>query len=100
MEMVTTLLEMAEAGRSRPGAGLHLVLAGVRQRLRLPTRRPLAWAGALVAAVVLGAFGAAAGTWAGWQTAASVSHDGELRALNAALTGMPARPPSTASGRR
>jgi hypothetical protein len=91
-EMVTTLLEMAEAGRGRPGRGQawHLVLCGLRQRFRLPAGRPLAWVGALLAAVVLGAFGAAGGTWLGWQTAASVPSDRELRALNAAMTGMPA----------
>jgi hypothetical protein len=91
-EMVTTLLEMVEAGRGRPSRGqaLHLVLCGLRQRFRLPASRPLAWVGALLAAVVLGAFGAAGGTWLGWQTAASVPSDRELRALNAAMTGMPA----------
>jgi hypothetical protein len=91
-EMVTTLLEMAEAGRGRPSRGqaLHLVLCGLRQRFRLPSGRPLAWAGALLAALVLGAFGAACGTWLGWQTAASVPSDREVRALNAAMTGMPA----------
>jgi hypothetical protein len=91
-EMVTTLLEMAEAGHGRPSRGLalHLVLSGLRQRFRLPAGRPLAWAAALLAAVVLGAFGAAGGTWLGWQTAASVPSDRELRALNAAMTGMPA----------
>jgi hypothetical protein len=89
-EMVTTLLEMAEAGRPSRGPACHLVLCGLRQRFRLPARRPLAWVGALLAAVVLGAFGAAGGTWLGWQTAASVPSDRELRALNAAMTGMPA----------
>lgn len=91
-EMVTTLMEMAEAGGGRPSRGqaLHLVLCGVRQRFRLPAGRPLAWAGALLAAVVLGAFGAAGGTWLGWRTAAAVPSAGELRALNAAMTGMPA----------
>ncbi|WP_433381251.1 hypothetical protein ACQPZX_16760 [Actinoplanes sp. CA-142083] len=103
-EMVTTLLDMAESGR-RPGLGLsaHLVLCGLRQRFRLPARRPLAWLAALLAAVALGAFGAAAGTWLGWQTAVAVPSDGELRALNAAMTGMPApaavyREPSAMKG--
>jgi hypothetical protein len=104
-EMVTTLLEMAESGRGRPGRGqaVHLVLSGLRQRFRVPARRPLAWVAAVLAAVVLGGFGAAAGTWLGWQTAASVPSDGELRALNAAMTGMPApaavyREPSAMKG--
>ncbi|BCJ39438.1 hypothetical protein GCM10010168_63140 [Actinoplanes ianthinogenes] len=91
-EMITTMLDMAAAGRGGPtrGQALHLILCGLRQRFRLPARRPLAWVGAVLAAVVLGAFGATAGTWLGWQTAASIPSDGELRALNAAMTGMPA----------
>jgi hypothetical protein len=92
VEMLTTLLEMAEAGPGRPrrGQAVHLFLCGVRQRFRLPAGRPLAWVGALLAAVVLGAFGAVGGTWLGWQPAASVPSDRELRTLNAAMTGMPA----------
>ena len=43
-EILTTLLEMAEDGRK---PGVHLVLAGLRQRFRLPARRPLAWVAAL-----------------------------------------------------
>jgi hypothetical protein len=86
-EMVTTMLELAE---SRRGQAVHLVLCGLRQRFRLPAGRPLAWAGAVLAAVVLGAFGAAGGTWLGWQPAASIPSDRELRALGAAMTGMPA----------
>jgi hypothetical protein len=90
-EIVTTLLEMAEARDARPSRGqaLHLVLCGLRQRFRLPARRPLAWIGALLTAVILGAFGAAGGTWLGWQTAASVPSDRELRGLNVAMTSMP-----------
>jgi hypothetical protein len=91
-EMVGTLLDLAEAGDGGPGFRLsaHLILAGLRQRFRLSARRPLAWLGALLAAVALGAFGAAGGTWLGWQTAASIPSDVSLRALNAAMTGMPA----------
>lgn len=91
-EMITTFLEMAETGHggASRGQALHLVLCGLRQRFRLPAGRPLAWVAALLTAVVLGAFGAAGGTWLGWQTAASVPSDRELRALNAAMTGMPA----------
>jgi hypothetical protein len=79
--MVTTLLEMAEAGEGRPGLGesAHLVLTGVRQRFRLSARRPPARACVLFVAVVLGAFGAAGGTWLGWQTAASAPSDRDLR---------------------
>ena len=84
-EILTTLLEMAEDGR-RPG--IHLVLSGLWQRFRLPARRPLAAVAALLAAVVLGGFGAAAGTWIAWRTAA-VPSDREMRALDAGLTGIP-----------
>jgi hypothetical protein len=86
-EILTTLLDMAEDGR-RPG--LHVVVSGLRQRFKLPTRQPLAWVAALLAAAVLGGFGAAAGTWIAWRTASAIPSDRELRALNATLTGMPA----------
>jgi hypothetical protein len=91
-EIVTTLLDLAEAGHARPGAGqmLHLVLCGLRQRFRLPARRPLAWVAAVLAAVVLGGFGSAAGTWLGWRTAAPVPSAQEMWALNTAVTGMSA----------
>jgi len=85
-EILTTLLEMAEDGH-RPG--LHLVLAGVRQRFRLPARRPLAWVAALLAAAVLAGFGAAAGTWIAWRTAAAIPSDQQVQVLNATLTGIP-----------
>lgn len=89
-EILTTLLEMAEDGR-RPG--LHLVLSGLRQRFKLPARRPLAWVAALLAAVVLGGFGAAAGTWIAWRTASAIPSDRELRALNTTLGSIPADAP-------
>ncbi|MCU7728943.1 hypothetical protein ODJ79_34965 [Actinoplanes sp. KI2] len=90
-EIVTTMVDLAEAGRA-PGAGqmLHLVLCGLRQRFRLPARRPLAWVAAVLAAVVLGGFGAAAGTWLGWRTAAPLPSTSEMWALNTAVTGMSA----------
>lgn len=89
-EILTTLLEMAEDGR-RPG--LHLVLSGLRQRFKLPARRPLAWVAAVLAAAVLGGFGATAGTWIAWRTTSAIPSDRELRALNATLTGIPAEAP-------
>jgi hypothetical protein len=91
-EIITTLLEMAEDGRGRPGLRLTLDLAraGLRQRFRLPRRRPLVWVAAVLAAAALAAAGSAAGTWLGWRTAGSLPSDRELRALNAAMTGMPA----------
>jgi hypothetical protein len=87
-EIATTLLEMAEAGRLGPGQTLHLVVCGLRQRFRLPTGRPLAAIAAVLAAVALGALGTAGGTWVGWQTAASIPSDTELRALTAATSGI------------
>lgn len=87
-EMVTTMLDLAEVGHAAPGVGQ--VLCGLRQRFRLPAGRPLVWVAAVLAAVVLGGFGSAAGTWLGWRTAASIPSDRELRALNVAMTGMPA----------
>ncbi len=88
-EIVTTLLEMAESGAGRPTAGqkLHLIACGVRQRLRLPAQRPLALIAAAMAAVAVGALGAAAGTWLGWQTAAPVPSAGQMRSLTAAIDG-------------
>jgi hypothetical protein len=77
-EIVTTLVEMSPPGLRRPplGEAWHLFLAGLRQRFRLPSRRPLTWAAALALTVVLGAFGAAAGSWAAAQTYAGLpSHD-------------------------
>jgi hypothetical protein len=88
-EIVTTLLDMAEAGR-RPGLGqtLHLVVCGLQQRFRLPAGRPLAAIAAVLAAVALGAVGTAGGTWLGWQTAASVPSDNELRTLTTEMSGV------------
>ncbi|MDI6105050.1 hypothetical protein QLQ12_41345 [Actinoplanes sp. NEAU-A12] len=69
-EMVTTLLEMAAPGQRRPAAAdiRHLLASGLRQRFRLPARRPLAWIAALLALLAGGALGAAGGSWAGEQT--------------------------------
>ena len=92
-EIVTTMLEMAEAGYGRPGLRerLHLVACGLRQRFRIPVRRPLAIVAAVLAAVVLGAFGATFGTWAGWQTAESVPSDAAVRALSAEMSAYDSR---------
>src|SRR5262245_26491830 len=86
-EIVTTLLEMAEAGQSRLSVGpaLHLVACGIRQRFRLP-RRPFPVLAAVLAAVALGALGAVSGTWLGWQTAAPVPSVGDAGALSSAAS--------------
>ncbi|MBQ1024517.1 hypothetical protein [Micromonospora sp. C95] len=76
-EVVTTLLEMAEPGQRRPRAGeaLHLIASGLRLRFRLPAGRPFMAIAALLAALVMGGFGAAAGSWLGAQTFADLPDD-------------------------
>ncbi|MET8232200.1 hypothetical protein ABZS77_16160 [Micromonospora sp. NPDC005298] len=82
-EMITTLLEMAVSGqrRPRPGEAMHLVASGLRQRLRLPARGPLPVIAAVLLALTTGAFGAAAGSWAGSQTFAELPDDAAVAAL-------------------
>ncbi|MEU4163647.1 hypothetical protein [Actinoplanes sp. NPDC026670] len=94
-EIVTTLLEMAEPGRRRPTAAevAHLLGSGLRQRFRLPSRRPLAWLAALLALLALlagGALGAAAGSWAGVHTFTALPPAGQARALHVQVAGPPA----------
>jgi len=88
-EMVTTMLEMAEPGRSRPSAGeaWHLIASGVRRRFRLPAGHPFGWAAAVLVTLVLGVFGAAAGSWLGQRTFAGLPPRADgLKLLNAAVT--------------
>jgi hypothetical protein len=89
-EIVTTMLDLAESGHGRPGLGqkVNLVVCGLRQRFRLPTGRPLAAITAVLAAVALGALGTAGGTWLGWQTAAAIPSDHELRTLTTEMSGI------------
>ncbi|GIE88125.1 hypothetical protein [Actinoplanes regularis] len=87
-EMITTLLEMAEPGRTRPSAdeAWHLIVSGLRQRFRLPSGRPFAWVAAVLVTVVLGVFGAAAGSWLGERTFAELpGRAGALELLHAAV---------------
>lgn len=90
VEIVTTLLDMAEAGHGRPTAGqtLHLVACGIRQRFRVP-RRVLAVSAAVLSAATLGGLGAVTGNWLAWQAAAPVPSTAEMTALTSAMTGMP-----------
>jgi hypothetical protein len=88
MEMVTTLLEMAEPGRSRPSASeaWHLLASGVRQRFRLPAARPAVVATAVLVTVALGVIGAAGGSWLGERTFADLpSEASTLHLLKAAV---------------
>ena len=65
-ELIDTLMEMAGPSRrpTRAEMGL-LVLDGLRERFRPPARRPLAMVAAVLALLVGGALGAAAGSWLG-----------------------------------
>ena len=100
-EMVTTLLEMAGPAR-RPAVrdAWHLVVSGIRQRFRLPAR-PLALPAAALAAVTLGVFGAAAGSWAGEQTFAGLPSETVARHLLATVVDDPVElgPPWAAAQR-
>jgi hypothetical protein len=91
-EMITTMLEMAEPGRSRPSAGeaWHLVASGLRQRFRLPSGLPFAWLAAVLVTLVLGVFGAAAGSWLGQRTFADLPTRAEAEKLGKAMVPDPA----------
>ncbi|MGC5029305.1 hypothetical protein [Micromonospora sp. DT229] len=82
-ELVTTLLEMAAPGQRRPrlGDALHLVGSGLRLRFRLPAGRPIMVVAALLTALTLGGFGAAAGSWLGAQTFTSLPDDAAMTRL-------------------
>jgi hypothetical protein len=73
-EILTTLMEMAGPEQRRPHRAevWHLIAGGIRQRFRLPGRRPAAVVGAVLATLIVGGFGAAAGSWLGWQAAADL----------------------------
>ncbi|GAA2645152.1 hypothetical protein [Paractinoplanes durhamensis] len=90
MEMITTMLEMAEPGRSRPSArdAWHLVASGVGQRFRLPAGRPFGWVAAVLVTMVLGVFGAAAGSWLGERTFTELpSRADAVKLLSSAVAG-------------
>lgn len=81
--MVTTLVEMAEPDQTRPAARdiWHLCASGVRERFRLPASRPLARVGAVLVALILGAFGAAVGSRTAGQTFTDLPDDARAAAL-------------------
>jgi hypothetical protein len=64
-ELIETLVEMAGPGRPTRTEKGWLVLDGLRERFRPPTRRPLALVAAVLALLIGGALGAAAGSWLG-----------------------------------
>ncbi|WBB93161.1 hypothetical protein [Verrucosispora sp. WMMC514] len=82
-EVVTTLLEMAAPGQRRPrlGEALHLIVSGLRLRFRLPAGRPLMAVAALLTALTVGGFGAAAGSWLGARTFADLPDEAGMARL-------------------
>jgi hypothetical protein len=82
-EILTTLLDMAEPGQQRPSAAdaWHLLVSGMRQRFRIPTRRPLAVCAAVLATAILAGLGAALGSLAGRLMLADVPSADAARAL-------------------
>lgn len=76
-EIITTLLDDATPGQRRPrlGEAAHLFLSGLRQRFQLPAGRPITVIAAVLVALTMGAFGAAAGSWAAALTFAGLPDD-------------------------
>lgn len=64
-ELIETLAEMAGSGRPTRAEKGWFVLDGLRERFRPPTRHPLALVAAVLALLIGGALGAAAGSWLG-----------------------------------
>jgi hypothetical protein len=77
-ELIETLMEMAGSGRPARAEKGWLVLDGLRERFRPPTRRPLALVAAVLALLIGGALGAAAGSWLGTFGYAAVPDAGTL----------------------
>lgn len=78
-ELIATMLEMAGPdGRPTRADLWRLVLDGLRERFRLPPRRPLAVVAAVLALLIGGALGAAAGSWVGMWTFAKVPAPGPM----------------------
>lgn len=89
-EILTTLMDAAGPGRTRPTGGeiRDLIIGGLRQRFRLPVGRLVAVAALLSALTVAGA-GLALGSAAGWSTAADLPGNTELTSLTPAALGSP-----------
>jgi hypothetical protein len=79
-EILTMLMDSAEPGRRVPARAdmVDLVRGAVRQWFRLPVGRTAVVA-AVLSAVILGALGAASGSWLAWQTAAMPSDTAALQ---------------------
>ncbi|WP_036373962.1 hypothetical protein [Micromonospora sp. ATCC 39149] len=99
-EMLTTLMESAEPGRERPRPAdvTDLVLGGLRQRFRVPGHRSLALAAAVLATLTFGAFGAAAGSWAGERTFAALPTGDAAKTLMSRIADGPVEPDASPMG--
>jgi hypothetical protein len=89
-DLLTTLMDAAEPGRSRPTRAdvVDLARGALRQRFRLPLGvYPVV--AALLAALILGAIGAASGSWLAWQTAADLPSNAAARQIGATVLGTP-----------
>lgn len=96
-ELITTMAEAAGPAGPTRADRRHLVLDGLRERFRLPPRRPLAVVAAVLALLVGGAIGAAAGSWAGMWTYPKVPAPGPV--VSQAI-GSDATPDPHPTGRR
>lgn len=89
-EIVATLMDTAQPGRRRPARAdvADLMRGAVRQWFRLPIGLPAIVAAVLTAAV-LGALGAAGGSWLAWQTTADLPSNAEAVQIAQTVTGGP-----------
>jgi hypothetical protein len=81
-EILTTLMDAAGPGRTRPTATevRDLFVGGLRQRFRLPVGR-LSVLAAVLTAITVGGLGAAVGSAGGWATARSAPDDATVVGL-------------------
>ncbi|MEU8264956.1 hypothetical protein AB0C02_30620 [Micromonospora sp. NPDC048999] len=96
-EILAMLMDSAEPGRRVPARAdvMDLVRGAVRQWFRLPVGLSPVVA-AVLTAVVLGAVGAAAGSWSAWQTAAHLPSDTAALQTAETVAGAPLAAPEIA----
>ncbi|MGX6600746.1 hypothetical protein ACWKSP_01215 [Micromonosporaceae bacterium Da 78-11] len=87
-EIVATLMDCAEPGRRRPARAdvVDVARGAVRQWFRLPVGRS-AVAAAVLSVLVLGAMGAAAGSWLASQATAALPADSVARQTTETMAG-------------
>jgi hypothetical protein len=92
-EILATLMDAAEPARRRPTRTdvVDLARGALRQRFRLPLGvAPIV--AAVLTALILGAVGAACGSWLAWQTAAELPSDAAATGIAATVLGGPQSP--------